>query len=917
MSPVLYPGFVEEIVDLLQLDSTNDKKIIEIKAAALRTITSIVHLDHPPRLVTIIDATGSGEYHGLLPKLIRECIDSMTSKEAVDQTARFPHSLSTALFSFLYHLSSYESGAEALVNSGMVESLLTVIQKIGDQQDQIMFVTRAVRIVDLVTNVEMTSFSGLKGVQIFIDRLEREVASCRIEAPRELEPRKKSADGTMEIDENIQEFNKKGVQCMPQRSALFKSILNFLKKTIQDQTMAESIRHIMESTLPKSLRHIISNCDYYGASLFLVALEVIQFYVFHEPSLLSNMQETGITDVILQALLVKGPPATKEVLQFLPAIFTAMCMNEAGLNEFQSYNPFEKMFKVLINIDYLQAMKKRRSSESGTDTAGTLGSSVDELMRHQNSLRKPAIAAAIDLLHYLVDLGNDPNTIIVKSIASSSKDAPEEATEPATVDQETQSDEEQVTMDEELPQVRTDQSDENPRKKRRTEATDDKKKLPEKVPLLEYIVNVCKFLDSMLSNNNTPDHCKEFISAGGVQVLLKLVSLKSLPLDFPTSQAAQQVASVLRVVFVLSKDRSVLKASIDVVKEWLDKYETYWQEQSSKTCIESPSMMLREYTDSTLDPSTASIEMPIFELTSKIFGFVNLLQNMTNNVQNEARVICVKVWSSEVGMKVLDGFAKLYRNLIWESSCMIEIMEDKMEIEGLGKDDLDRIVITECPNDPKQIASASTSSASSSATTPTDMNGASPTTVLQDEVGSLNIGSPSEQNRPPKRTSPEPQVEEQKNERLLKKDKTMKIRKMIRDVPYQAAQDLGVKLSTLFQLLVKFATAPARTNRRNPTKVPPSTSARIIAAELIKHIMDTLVWKPPIQVSSTKFRLFFGRSATQLLTALLLDECKVPYMLMLQHLDAVDGLRKMEDALYSSIEDAAGTNKSLSLQKII
>ena len=116
--------------------------------------------------------------------------------------------------------------------------------------------------------------------------------------------------------------------------------------------------------------------------------------------------------------------APKEVLQFLPAIFTAMCMNEAGLNEFQSYNPFEKMFKVLINIDYLQAMKKRRSSESGTDTAGTLGSSVDELMRHQNSLRKPAIAAAIDLCHYLVDLGNDPNTIIVKSLACSSKDVP-------------------------------------------------------------------------------------------------------------------------------------------------------------------------------------------------------------------------------------------------------------------------------------------------------------------------------------------------------------------------------------------------------------------------------------------------------------------------------------------------------------
>ena len=917
MSPVLYPGFVEEIVDLLMLEA--DEKLIEIKAAALRTITSIVHLDHHPRLVTIIDATGSGEYHGLLPKLIRECIASMTSEDAAEQgaPARFPHSLSTALFSFLYHLSSYESGAEALVNSGMVESLLTVIQKIGDQQDQIMFVTRAVRIVDLVTNVEMTSFSGLKGVQIFIDRLEREVASCRVEAPRELEPRKKSADGTMEIDENLQEFTKKGVQCMPQRSALFKSILNFLKKTIQDQTMAESIRHIMESSLPKSLKHIISNCDYYGASLFLVALEVVQFYVFHEPSLLSNMQETGITDVILQALLIKGPPATKEVLQFLPAIFTAMCMNEAGLNEFQSYNPFEKMFRVLINIDYLQAMKKRRSSESATDTAGTLGSSVDELMRHQNSLRKPAIAAAIDLLHHLVDIGNNPDTIVVKTLSSTSKVDATVTAEPVTIDQETQSDEERATMDGEFVD---DGNVENPKKRRKlVDMIEEQKKIkePEKVPLMEYIVNVCKFLDSMLSNNNTPDHCKEFIAAGGVPVLLKLVSLKSLPLDFPTSAAAQQVASVLRVVFVLSKDKSVLKATIDVVKEWLDKYDQYWQQESSKATIESPSLMLREYTDSTLDPVRSSIEMPIFQLTSKIFGFVNLLQNMTSNVQNEARVICVKVWSSETSLKVLDGFAKLYRNLIWESSCMIEIMEDKMEIEGLGKADLDRICTIDWSEEVSPLPSTSASSASSNATTPVDSNplsGASPTSVLQDEVGSLNIGSPSEQNRPLKRRSPDPQ-DAQRIEQLMKKDKTMKIRKMIKDVPYEAAQNLGVKLSTLFQLLVKFATAPARSNRRNPNKIPPSTSARMIASELIKHITDTLVWKPPIQVSSTKFRLFFGRSATQLLSALLLDECKVPYMLMLQHLDCVDGLRKMESALYSSIEDAAGESLESLLEK--
>ena len=35
--------------------------------------------------------------------------------------------LATALFSFLYHLASYEAGGEALVSCGMMESLLKVI----------------------------------------------------------------------------------------------------------------------------------------------------------------------------------------------------------------------------------------------------------------------------------------------------------------------------------------------------------------------------------------------------------------------------------------------------------------------------------------------------------------------------------------------------------------------------------------------------------------------------------------------------------------------------------------------------------------------------------------------------------------------------------------------------------------------
>ena len=52
-------------------------------------------------------------------------------------------------------------------------------------------------------------------------------------------------------------------------------------------------------------QHIISNAEYYGPSLFLLATDVVNGYIFQEPSLLSSLQNSGLTDVVLHALLVK------------------------------------------------------------------------------------------------------------------------------------------------------------------------------------------------------------------------------------------------------------------------------------------------------------------------------------------------------------------------------------------------------------------------------------------------------------------------------------------------------------------------------------------------------------------------------------------------------------------------------------
>lgn len=347
-SNILYNGFIEELVDVLELKNT---KLLEIKAAALRTLTSVIHLDHSSKLATIIDVTGASSYHGFLPSLVRSCIQALID----GNQDSFPLPFATALFSFLYHLASYENGGEALVSCGMIEALLKVISWKGTDPEHITFVTRAVRVIDLITNLDMSAFQVHLGLNIFINRLENEVDVCRKEQPFVIEVSGRerresdalqgesspaalgggsssSNDGhptPMDVDAGESASPKpsfsgvgsssssspnsqsllgsapKDLQCYAQRAALLKSMLNFLKKAIQDAAFADSIRHLMDGSLPRSLRHVISNAEYYGPSLFMLATDVVTVYVFQEPSLLSSLQESGLTDVVLNALLIK------------------------------------------------------------------------------------------------------------------------------------------------------------------------------------------------------------------------------------------------------------------------------------------------------------------------------------------------------------------------------------------------------------------------------------------------------------------------------------------------------------------------------------------------------------------------------------------------------------------------------------
>jgi len=920
---LLYSGLLEELVDVLEMKGDH---LMEIKAAALKSLTSIIHLDRNPnfpKLNTIIDVTGAASYHGFLPVMVRNCISSLTGGITTSglplppaNTQPFPQPLATALFSFLYHLASYEAGGEALVSCGMMESLLKVIQWPSSELEHITFVTRAVRVIDLITNLDMASFQTHTGLNTFIARLQSEVDTCRLHQPFqitierntqdrlttameqaetihdpalleaqqqveiELQQQQEAAaaaeagprpDSSMEVDGEGGEVEratpspklpptlsspltapKPGVTCLPQRAALLKSMLNFLKKAIQDPAFSDSIRHVMDGSLPNSLKHIISNAEYYGPSLFLLATDVVTAYVFQEPSLLSSLQDKGLTDVVLHALLVKDVPATREVLASLPNVFSALCLNTRGLEAFVECKPFERLFKVLLSPDYLPAMRRRRSADPLGDTATNLGNAMDELMRHQPSLKQSATAAIIKLLEQVCALGRDPRYVCWKPASSkeSSGASSNGAHLPLTRGGEASSDEEE-------------EEEENGGETGTADPLPAPSPSPEKepVPLVDYVLNVMKFVDAILSNNSTDDHCREFVSQKGLVPLMGILGLPNLPIDFPAQPACQAVGAVCKSILNLAHEPQVLKQGLLHLNDVLKQLEPL------HTAVPPPggSVLLRELVSSpNIAEATASpSSTPLLHHMSAAHAYIQMFVHVCRTGQADIRTISVTHWGSELGLSVLSGLSRLYTSLVWESTVLLALCsEDTLPQDCMfGRQDMEKLVpADQSPSSPASHGSGEVTSAMENLTTDSNMEAE----VMMEGTSDMEVVTGQED----KKTNPLLQCQIKQIKPLL-----------------SGSSRLGRALAELFGLLVKLCVGSPLRQRRGqvnqPSPAMPSPPARAVATALTKLLTSGLSWEPPSTSPLPKFRLTFFICSVGFTSPMLFDEKKFPYHLML------------------------------------
>jgi E3 ubiquitin-protein ligase HUWE1 len=117
-------------------------------------------------------------------------------------------------------------------------------------------------------------------------------------------------------------------------------------------------------------------------------------FIHNEPTCLSILQEAKIPQTLL-ASLSKNIPISNDVMMNLPGAFGAICLNAAGLEMFTKEFDIKKFFDVFTSVPHVRAFQD-------SDIASTLGVSMDELVRHQPTL-KPKVMA---------DLGEALKTVL-------------------------------------------------------------------------------------------------------------------------------------------------------------------------------------------------------------------------------------------------------------------------------------------------------------------------------------------------------------------------------------------------------------------------------------------------------------------------------------------------------------------------
>lgn len=369
------PSLVPQLAELVH----PDKEVpLLVRAATFYTLEAIAR--SRTKITEVTSAVGVSVSHGVLMQVVRKIAKDLESPES-----RLPPEYIDAVFCFLACLQLSAYAGALVVGAGIVPVLVDMVR--NSHVNHIATVTRAVTSLDGLLygfTSAFPLFTRAEGMRVFVNRIKEQVDHA-------ITQHSTQESSTMKPSELLT-----GLLSHPS-AGLLKALFRAIQRLLTSAGTMESVRNLTETQLPAAIKLVLQHKSIFGYQIYSLAICQMSTIIHSEPTSLAILQEAGLPAAFYDAIESEIEPAF-DVIAAIPAAIGALCLNEAGLVQLNERTAIKALFEMFTSEKHVRALRER-------DCASVLGSSLDELIRHQPTLKTTVLEHGIALVEKLKELG--------------------------------------------------------------------------------------------------------------------------------------------------------------------------------------------------------------------------------------------------------------------------------------------------------------------------------------------------------------------------------------------------------------------------------------------------------------------------------------------------------------------------------
>lgn len=377
------PTLVPQLTQLLQLPLKDD--YLSIQSNAIICLESLSH--YKSKVSEVLSCLNAGVNQGLLFTYIRNVTNKLSQSKPSVQLV----DLVDSIFSMISHLSTSNSGGQMLVGAGLITLLINLFKV-----DSSPLICKCLQLLDALLysyRNALPIFINAHGLTTLVEKIHQRVSKS-LENKAEIER-------TCQNDEDICiTFGKLSII----DSQAMKSSLRSIYRLLTSSGTEGGIRNLIDTTLLQDIHSIIDNRQFFGAAITSFALNIMATFVHNEPTSLAIIQEAKLPGKFYEAIEDHIEPNI-DILNVIFNVISACCLNEHGLEEFK-----QRADKIISQIFDIFSSPSHIKVLSEKENAVNIGQSVDELIRHQPSLKPKVLKAINDQLDKIVNIGGSFNS---------------------------------------------------------------------------------------------------------------------------------------------------------------------------------------------------------------------------------------------------------------------------------------------------------------------------------------------------------------------------------------------------------------------------------------------------------------------------------------------------------------------------